>query len=109
MHGLHHAHKRKRIHQKLELFPHPHPWKRFLDRAIFVVGICGPISTVPQILKIWVHKDAGAISLITWSVFAFTSFFWMLYGISHRDRPITVIFTAAFVLNIVIVIGTILY
>jgi len=45
--GLHHFHRRKRIYQKHEPYPHPDKWKRFMDHAIYCVGVFGPIMTIP--------------------------------------------------------------
>jgi len=50
--GHHHQHKRKRIHQKLEEYPHPNKFVRFYDKFIYFVGIEVPIITSSQVIKI---------------------------------------------------------
>ncbi len=35
----HHIHLRKQASKKLEAYPHPVRWKRWLDRTIYVVGV----------------------------------------------------------------------
>jgi len=62
--GLHHYHKRKR-----EKFPVSHKWKRFMDKAIYGVGIFGPLMTLPQIGKIWIEKNASGVSLLLLHLF----------------------------------------
>ena len=108
-HGLHHFHKRKRIHQKLEPYPHPNKWKRLVDHLIYVVGIFGPIMTVPQLLKIWVEKNAAGVSAVSWTAYFFASLFWLIYGLMHKEGPI--IFNAILwiILEILIVVGAMVY
>lgn len=108
-HGLYHFHKRKRIHQKLEPYPHPDKWKRLMDNLIYVVGIFGPVMTIPQLIKIWVEKNASGVSAISWAAYLIASLFWLAYGVMHREWPI--IFNAVLwvVLEILIIIGAIVY
>lgn len=107
--GLHHHHIRKRIHHKYEEYPHPHKFKRFIDRAIYVVGIVGPLMTIPQIVKIWVYQNASGVSLASWIAFSITSSFWLMYGIVHKEKPIIITYALWVLLKISIVIGILLY
>jgi len=107
--GFHHLHRRKRIHQQHEPYPHPNKWKRFLDKIIFVVGVIGPLMVLPQVLKIWIQKDASGVSLISWASFLFFDTIWITYGVVHRVYPIIVAYTIWIILEIVIVIGILRY
>jgi len=109
-HGVsHHIHKRKRQHQKLEAFPHPHPWIRFLDNLLLVIAIIGPLSTIPQIVKIYWYQNAIGVSKLTFSFYAFFDVPWIIYGIIHKEKPIVLAYSLWFLANMIIVIGTILY
>ena len=107
--GLHHYHTRKRIHQKHETYPHPNKWKNFMDKAIFAVGVVGPTMTIPQLMKIWVGKNASGVSAISWGAYLFVAIFWLIYGIMHKEKPIIFIYSIWIVVDIFIVIGTIMY
>lgn len=107
--GLHHWHRRKRVHQKLEQYPHPQAFKRTLDYAIYAVGIIGPIMTLDQVNQIWLHHNATGVSFITWGTYVITSSFWLLYGISHRERPIIFTYAIWIVLDSLVAIGVLLY
>ena len=107
--GLHHFHRRKRIHKKHEPYPHPNKWKRFMDRAIYIVGIFGPIMTLPQLTKIWVEKNASGVSLISWTAFLLYAIFWLIYGIMHREKPIIFAYILWVTLQAIVVIGIIIY
>ncbi|MFC1742228.1 hypothetical protein ACFL3V_06860, partial [Nanoarchaeota archaeon] len=42
---------------------------RLLDQAVALISIVYPITGIPQVLKIWVEKDAGGISAVSWCLF----------------------------------------
>ena len=107
--GLHHFHTRKRIHVKHEPYPHPHKWKRFMDHAIYAVGIFGPIMTIPQVTKIWIHRNAAGVSAISWISYIIAAVFWLIYGIMHKEKPIILTYTIWIFLEIFIVVGVLLY
>ena len=107
--GLHHFHKRKRIHQNLEPYPHPDKWISFLDKLVYFIGIFTPIITVPQIIEIWVNHNASGVSLISWAGYFVASVFWFAYGITHKEKPI--IFSSALLAlaNFLVVLGIIFF
>jgi uncharacterized protein with PQ loop repeat len=104
-----HVHKRKRIHVHKEPYPHPNPWKNFLDKIIYLIALIGPISMIPQILKIYVEKNASSLSEITWTLLLFPAIIWTIYGIVHKEKPIICAGTSSLIIHILILIGVILY
>lgn len=54
-----HLHKRKRIYQKHEPYPHPNKWKRLVDDLAYGAGIIIPIVTIPQAWRIWAYETAA--------------------------------------------------
>jgi uncharacterized protein with PQ loop repeat len=107
--GLHHFHKRKRVYENLEQYPHPDKWKNLLDKMIYFVGIFGPLMTAPQLAKIFIEKSAEGLSLITWASYVVVAIFWVIYGIAHKEKPIIVIYFFWVVVNSLAVIGILLY
>ena len=107
--GLHHFHRRKRIYINHEPYPHPDKWKRLMDKLIYFVALVGPIMTLPQVIKIWIEKNAAGISIITWFAYAVTSVFWIIYGLMHKEKPIIFTSVLLLLLNIIIVIGAVIY
>lgn len=108
-HGVHHFHSRKRVHQNLEKYPHPHKWKNLMDRLIYFIGIVGPIMTIPQIYKIFAEQNAAGVSLISWSTYAITGFFWLVYAIMHKEKPLIFTYCLWIIVDLLIVLGVILY
>lgn len=107
--ALHHFHLRKRIHLENQPYPHPDKWKNFLDRIIYVVGISGPIMTIPQLYKIWIEQNANGVSFISWTSYLVTSIFWLMYGLTHKEKPIIVTNICWVIINTLIIIGIIFY
>ena len=107
--GLHHFHTRKRVHKDHKPYPAITPARRFMDKAIYVIGIVGPLMTIPQLIKIWVGKSATDVSLASWSGYLIYAIFWLIYGIMHKEKPIIITYVAWVALELLIVIGVLIY
>jgi uncharacterized protein with PQ loop repeat len=107
--GIFHIHKRKRVYQKLEKYPHPDKFKRILDQTLLIVAIIGPLMSLPQIIKIYYYQNAASISTFTFSAFFFFNILWLTYGIVHKEKPIIIAYVLWMMSNISIVIGSLIY
>ncbi len=107
--GLHHLSVRRRIHKKHEKYPHPNKLKRFIDRSAYGIGIIGPIMTLPQVIKIWVGKNAAGLALISWCTYLVVAIFWLTYGMMHKEKPLILMYTSWIIMHILIITGIILY
>lgn len=102
-------HLRKRKAHGLEPFPAKHPWLRLLDRVVLTVGVIGPLTSVPQILKIFILQDASGVSVLSWGIPALLDIPWIVYGIVHRERPIAISYTLWLLSNVLVVTGALMY
>jgi uncharacterized protein with PQ loop repeat len=109
IYGMHHFQRRKRGHKALEPYPSPNKFKRFMDKAIYVVGVAGPVFTIPQVTKIWVEKNASGVSAIAWISYLVLAVFWLTYGILHKEKPIILANILWIFLEIFIVAGILTY
>lgn len=109
MAGLRHLHLRKRQAAGYEPYPSRKAWIRFVDHLVLVVGVVGPVATIPQILKIYIAQDATGVSALSWGTWAFFDIPWILYGLVHRERPIMVTYTLWFTVNSIVFFGVLLY
>lgn len=105
----HHLYTRKWIYKRLGKYPHPDARKRTVDIMVFLVGGFGPLFTIPQLMQVWVEKNASGLSLITWVAYVAFSFVWLLYGIVHKEKPIIFANSMYMILNTVIVIGIVIF
>lgn len=65
--------------------------------------------TIPQIVKIFAYQDAAGVSVISWATFAVFDIPWILYGLSHNDRPILITYTLWLIMNSIVVVGALMY
>jgi uncharacterized protein with PQ loop repeat len=84
-------------------------WKRFINRIIYIVALFGPIVTIPQVVKIWINRDATDISILTWASYFIFSLVWISYGIIHDEKPITIRYLLYSILYLMVVIAAILF
>ena len=104
-----HIHQRKRKYQKLEEYPSPNKWIRFLDKFLLVIAVIGPLMLMPQIIKIFSSKNAAGISVLSWSLFTLLDIPWIVYGFVHKEKQIIVSSILWFLLNMVVIFGAVKY
>ena len=106
----HHFQKRKRTSNRGSETGQQHDKLRMtVDKMIYVVVFLAPALTIPQVLDIWVGKDASGVSGFTWATYIFTDIFWLVYGFLHREKPIILSSVIWISMQILIVVGTLLY
>ncbi len=106
---IHHIHKRKRIHQKHEKYPHPKKGKRYIDRIVYIFGIIGPLTGAAQSYKIWSLKEAAGLSIIMFGFGILNDMVWITYGAIHKEKPIILMYSLWLVVNIITVAGILVY
>lgn len=80
-----------------------------LDKLVVVFGFLNGLATVPQVLEIWVGKDASGVSLFSWSYYVLFAALLLAYGIVHKEKPIIMTYSIGVVMYLAIVIGIIIY
>ncbi len=84
-------------------------WVRVIDKLIYVAIFGAVLMTIPQVLKIWVGKNASGVSVISWAAYFVNAFIWTLYGISRKDWPIIISSAGWLLLDALIVAGILMY
>lgn len=100
--GFHHYRKRRRGTKERGV-------KTFLDRAIYIGVFLGPIGILPQIIKIWTEKNATGVSSFTWIGYFVGAIFWVVYGLTHKEKPIVLTNIFIGLEALVIIIGVFLF
>lgn len=107
--AIHHLHKRKRIHEKHEKYPHPDKWKRFLDKLVYVMGIVAPMWVIPQIIKIWRIQDSSGVALITWAAYLFGAMVLFMYAFSHKEKPLIMMYGGLIIVDLSLIISILIF
>lgn len=89
--------------------PQRSPPASVLERILRGLSVFTMLMTVPQVLTIWVGRDAGGISLISWVSYLIAACLWFVYGIQKRDKTIYLACVGWVVLDAAIVVGVIVH
>jgi hypothetical protein len=63
--SLHHFIHTHETNQGKQAKLHEKPFVRFIDKAVFIVAFIGPLTTAPQVFKIFETHNAQDISIAT--------------------------------------------
>jgi len=99
-HIKHHQVKKKKVKKGL---------MKLADEFVYVGGFLALGLTIPQILKIWVEKTAAGVSLISWISYLFLAFIWIFYGVTHKEKPLVIIYILWIVSYLFVIAGIIIY
>lgn len=109
LNGLHHLQARKRSGNRLDPYPHPVLWKRYLDKIIYAASIIPPIILIPQVWEVVGRHNATGIIPETWIGLGIINIVWILYGIAHKEPPITISNIFLLIINFGIAIGAFMW
>jgi len=107
--ALHHISKRKRVVKKLEDYPSKRFWIRLLDRSLVAIAIIGPLMSLPQLLEVYMNKNADNIAFLSWASWAFFNLFWLAYGIAHKDKPIIITYILWLIVNTMMAVSVLIF
>ena len=80
-----------------------------LEKVLRAVSVATMLMTVPQVLKIWVGHDAGAVSLVAWASYLIAACLGLVYGLRKKDKTIYLPCVGWILLDTAVVIGVIVY
>jgi uncharacterized protein with PQ loop repeat len=80
-----------------------------LEKVLRIVSVATMLMTVPQVLTIWIGRDAGAVSLVAWASYLFAACLWFVYGLRKKDKTIYLACMGWILLDAAVVIGVIVY
>ena len=108
--GIHdHIHKRKRVNLLKQDYPHPNKYIHLLDDICLIFSILMPLTTAPQIYKIFHTQNVEGLSLLMWIFYCFAVIPFLIYGIVHKEKPLIVLNSLWFVAQLIIIYGILLY
>jgi uncharacterized protein with PQ loop repeat len=77
-----------------------------LDKVISLMSAVTMLSTVPQVLQVWLGSASG-VSLVSWAAYLVAACLWLIHGVRKHDKSIYVACIGWIVLDAAIVIGII--
>ena len=85
------------------------PTEGRLERALRFLSVATMLMTVPQVLTIWIGRDASGVSLVAWGSYLVGACLWFVYGLRKKDRTIYLACIGWMVLDAAVVIGVVAY
>jgi len=80
-----------------------------LRRLLAGMSIFTLLMTVPQVLTIWLGRQAAGVSAWSWSAYLLSAVLWFWFGLKKRDKNIYLPCVGWIALNGAVVVGAILY
>ena len=80
-----------------------------LEKILRGLSVFTMLMTVPQVLTVWIGRDAGGVSLVSWVSYLVAACLWFVYGFQKRDKTIYLACIGWIVLDAAIVAGVIMH
>jgi uncharacterized protein with PQ loop repeat len=76
-----------------------------LEKILRGLSVFTMLMTVPQVLTIWVGRDAAGVSLVSWLSYLLSACLWFVYGLQKGDKTIYLACVGWVVLDAAVVVG----
>ena len=80
-----------------------------LEKILRALSVVSLLMTVPQVLTIWIGRNAGGVSLVSWVAYLVSAGLWFIYGLQKRDKTIYLACIGWILLDAAIVAGVIVH
>ena len=80
-----------------------------LEKFLRVFSVVTMLMTVPQVLTVWVEREAAGVSLLSWGAYLASACLWFVYGVQKRDKTIYLACIGWILLDAAIVVGAIVH
>ncbi len=108
LHHYTHNHINQKDYEGFKVL-HSKKWMKWLDKSMIYIGLISPLMATPQIIDIFANQDAGRVSGFSWGAYTILQFFWLAYGAAHKSKPLIVSAIAWIIVDLIIVIGVVIY
>ena len=82
---------------------------KYIDNFSMMAAILMPFTTIPQIYKIWFTQNTAGVSIWTWTLYTLLCIPMLTYGIFYKMKPIIILNALWMIMNIIMIIGLIMY
>jgi uncharacterized protein with PQ loop repeat len=79
--------------------------RNHFEKFMLIFATVEPIATIPQIIEVWEKGNIEGVSLTTWLFYTLTSFVWLIYGITKKDKPLIISGTLWMISQSLVVLG----
>ena len=83
--------------------------RSYLYRLTLVAAMVQPLTTIPQVIKVYTTHNVAGLSLFTWLGYALVGLVFLAYGLRYKLLPIALTQVIWFSFQMSIVVGILLY
>jgi uncharacterized protein with PQ loop repeat len=80
-----------------------------LEKSVRALSVFTLLMTVPQVVAVWVDRDVGGVSVLSWGAYLISACLWFVYGLQKRDKTIYLACVGWVLLDAAIVAGVIVH
>ena len=74
-----------------------------------ITAFVEPLAGLPQVIQIFHTKSADDLSLSSWVAYQLVTVLWLIYGITHKEKPIIWYQGLWLIVQTLVIIGIIRY
>jgi len=89
--------------------PHPVIPEKATKKLLGALSIFTLLMTIPQVVAIWVNRQAAGVSLLSWAAYWISAFVWFWYGVQKRDPNIYLPCIGWLALDGAVIVGRVVY
>lgn len=89
--------------------PPAQPAGDLFDRILPLLSLLTMAMTVPQVWTIWVERNVGGVSALSWGTYLLASCVWLVHGLRQHDPKMWVACIGWVALDAAVVVGVLLY
>jgi uncharacterized protein with PQ loop repeat len=82
---------------------------RMLRRVLAAMSLFTMLMTIPQVMTIWIERQAAGVSLLSWSAYLVSAVLWLWFGIQKRDKNIYLPSLGWVALDSGVIVGVFIY
>jgi uncharacterized protein with PQ loop repeat len=83
--------------------------KKLIDKLIYIAAITYPLTTIPQIVDLFISKSSDNVSLLTWLLYDAFTFIFLWYAIEKKLKPLIIEYCMWIVAQTTVVFLILLY
>jgi len=87
----------------------PASLSRFMSRLLGIMSIFTLVMTIPQVLAIWLGRQAAGVSLLSWSAYLLSALLWFWYGVRKHAPNIYLACIGWIAVDLAVISGALLY
>ena len=80
-----------------------------VNKLVYVAAVFYPLTTLPQIIKLFDIKSANEFSLATWIMYCLFELLFFVYAIQNKIRPLIITGILWFAMSGLMILGILLY